>query len=203
MATSNSLTSKDTDKYIGELLNIACRTGNVETVKDLLQKGVDCTYEDTTALITAIASRYGPSELYQIKEDLRDKLMNATGLYHSNENVHTEIVQILLEHGANPNLCDDIRGTTALHYACKRGYMHCVQLLLKYNAQVDKQEKHRKLQLNTPLMCALSTRNFGCAKLLLDAGANIHKQDSHGSSAFFSECWALGHWSCNIHMYRL
>jgi len=40
-------------------------------------------------------------------------------------------VQLLLEHGGNPNGPDVTYKNTALHYACAGGHYDCVEVLLK------------------------------------------------------------------------
>jgi hypothetical protein len=57
----------------------------------------------------------------------------------------------LLEHGADPNICDDSR-STPLHQASSRGWLEVTRLLLSYGAKVDEKDEEGKtpLQLKWP-----------------------------------------------------
>lgn len=55
--------------------------------------------------------------------------------------VSPEIVEILLTHGANPNVKSKTQ-ETPLHYACQKGNVQKVVLLLKFGANVNSANKH-------------------------------------------------------------
>lgn len=55
--------------------------------------------------------------------------------------VSPEIVEILLTHGANPNVKSKTQ-ETPLHYACQKGNVQKVVLLLKFGANVNSTNKH-------------------------------------------------------------
>lgn len=55
--------------------------------------------------------------------------------------VSPEIVEILLTHGANPNVKSKTQ-ETPLHYACQKGNVQKVVLLLKFGANVSSANKH-------------------------------------------------------------
>ncbi|XP_072041901.1 uncharacterized protein [Amphiura filiformis] len=60
----------------------------------------------------------------------------ATALYWTCCSGHHDICQLLLDHGANPNL--PVKwGSTALHAAADRGHVNCIRLLLRYRAFVN------------------------------------------------------------------
>lgn len=40
------------------------------------------------------------------------------------------ILSVLIEHGADPDVCDE-EGNTALHVAMKLGQLHCVKVLIQ------------------------------------------------------------------------
>ena len=48
---------------------------------------------------------------------------------------NADMVQVLLEHGADVNAQDE-DGQTALHYACSIGYESVIQILIKASADV-------------------------------------------------------------------
>ena len=74
-----------------------------------------------------------------------------------------DMVQRLLENGADPNICNNDR-TTPLHEASSRGSLEAARLLLSYGAKVDVKDKKG----NTPLQLAKSDE---MTKLLLEHGA--------------------------------
>lgn len=55
--------------------------------------------------------------------------------------VSPEIVEILLTYGANPNVKSKTQ-ETPLHYACQKGNVQKVVLLLKFGANVNSANKH-------------------------------------------------------------
>ncbi|XP_051239951.1 cyclin-dependent kinase 4 inhibitor B [Dicentrarchus labrax] len=46
----------------------------------------------------------------------------------------TPVAQVLLEHGADPNVADPSTGTTPLHDAARTGFLDTVRLLVRYKA---------------------------------------------------------------------
>jgi hypothetical protein len=86
----------------------AARTGNAAGVKALIAKGVDVNAKwryDTTALM--MAARRG----------------------------HTDVVKLLLDSGANPNVKDSFYGMTPLSSAAGEGRIEIVRMLLDKGAQ--------------------------------------------------------------------
>ncbi|KAH8739641.1 hypothetical protein FG386_001198 [Cryptosporidium ryanae] len=62
-------------------------------------------------------------------------------------------------------------GSTALHYACDRGYIELSTLLLKYGADPNGRDKFG----DTPLHISATRDNLECVKLLLNYGADPFK----------------------------
>ena len=77
-----------------------------------------------------------------------------------------DIVRRLLEHGADPNICDKYH-LTPLHQASCQGSLGVARLLLSYGAKVDVKDYEGK----TPFQRATATRNHEITKLLLEHGA--------------------------------
>ena len=74
-----------------------------------------------------------------------------------------DMVRLLLEHRADPNICDNDH-TTPLHKASSQGLLEATRLLLSYGAKVDEKDGGGK----TPFQRAPSDE---MAKLLLEHGA--------------------------------
>lgn len=51
------------------------------------------------------------------------------------------VAQLLLKHGADPNLADCSTGTTPLHDAARTGFLETVQLLVQHMADPQARDK--------------------------------------------------------------
>jgi ankyrin repeat protein len=82
----------------------AARKGDVAAVKAFLDKGVDVNAK----------TQYG-----------------ATALSYACDKGHTEVVRLLLERGADPNVKDTFYGATPMSWAAPKGYIEVVKLLIE------------------------------------------------------------------------
>lgn len=82
----------------------AARKGDVAAVKAFLDKGVDVNTK----------TRYG-----------------ATALSYACDKGHTEVVRLLLERGADPDVKDTFYGATPMGWAAPKGYTEIVKLLIE------------------------------------------------------------------------
>jgi hypothetical protein len=89
---------------------------------------------------------------------------------------YTDVVQILLAHGADVNVSN---GDTALMYACEHDLIALVRLLLAHGAEVNVCNGHGF----TPLMFASQGGNAGCVRELLTAGADPGLWNREGRDA--------------------
>lgn len=69
----------------------------------------------------------------------------------------------LLERGADVNTVESVKRSTILHCACEKGCEDIVELLLKYNADVNRKNS----QGRTPLMEACKNGHKEIVKILL------------------------------------
>ena len=99
----------------------------------------------------------GRTPLYEACEQNRDS---------ESEGRAADIVRRLLDHGADPNICDNTR-STALHQASSSGLLKAVQLLLSYGAKADDKDNSGM----TPFQLAASNGYDEITKLLLEHGA--------------------------------
>jgi ankyrin repeat protein len=87
---------------------------------------------------------------------------------------HTDVVRLLLEHGADPNETRTDDGATPLWDASSNGHFDAVKLLLKGGADAN---KPRSADGTTPLFVATWQKHPDVVKLLLDRGANPNKAE--------------------------
>lgn len=87
-----------------------------------------------------------------------------------------DLLQLLLEAGANPNWTDE-SGETALHVAARFGHCECCQILIDGGAKVEVTEYAYGW---TPLHVAAVDGHLDLVKLLVKAGATVLRPDSSG-----------------------
>ena len=103
---------KSTNRYGGTALIPACHYGHVDTVRELLKTKIDVDHVNNlgwTAPLEAVILGDGGA-------------------------AHTEIVALLVAHGARVNLADR-EGVTPLQHAKRRGYLEIAQILERAGAR--------------------------------------------------------------------
>lgn len=105
------------DSQYEKALGAAVEKGHVETVRLLLERGVDPNYGD------------------QSDQDFNTPLFKAAGKGHG------KIVRLLLDHGAKPNTLS-FWGESAMFAACHSNEQRIAQLLLKFGAKFDAKARH-------------------------------------------------------------
>ena len=90
-----------------------------------------------------------------------------------------DVVQYLLEHGANMN--DEKYDVTALHLALSYQHLKVVNCLLKHQANVNR-ERNNKV---TPLHIAAENGNDGIMQSVIKHGANINSRNTSGVTPLY------------------
>lgn len=95
----------------------------------------------------------------------------------------SELVELFLVHGANPDIPDDV-GLTPLLSTANNNVLSSAVVLLRDNCRTDavgevKLHQHATRQLS-PLQCALVRRHFAVARLLVECGAEVCPLDRLG-----------------------
>ena len=147
-----------------------------KSLTELLEENAD------SVLGLACASGYIElvSVLLAINANIEDKghKNESTPLIEACDNGHEQIVELLLKHGANVNAKSACRNTP-MHYAVQHNFVAIVKLLLKYaptNGGLKLEEPNENG--HTPLMEAASAGFVECAKLLIEAGAQVNTQSN-------------------------
>ncbi|KAL2162477.1 hypothetical protein VTH06DRAFT_7391 [Thermothelomyces fergusii] len=119
-------------------MQIVCKNGQLELIPILLQSKIleidDTDVQGTTAVHEAAISGFN------------------------------KCVEVLLEHGADPDIVDKLN-RTALHSAARKGHTETVRVLLRFTRQPNVLDKKGW----SPLFCACLSKKEECALLILDA----------------------------------
>lgn len=93
------------------------------------------------------------------------------------ESKRIEIVEMFVDHGAPPSLCNN-RKVTPLHMACRFDLPRLAERLAQLGANVDAYDDARE----TPLYRAVNLGYPECVQVLLAAGANVDFQNRRGAT---------------------
>ncbi len=182
----------------------ACyETGDLEIVKDCLQKGLAINtrtdYGGATPLDAAIYGGHKHIFDYLISQGADVNSIgyeDGTMLMAAANQGKFEMLHILLENGADPNLASPLTGETPLHAATAKGFdpgtLECVQLLLEAGANPNAKAKsgiptatyYRDIKVvgETPLHLAAAYGSSAMIKVLLQYNADPSLKDDRGES---------------------
>ncbi|CAH0377930.1 unnamed protein product [Pelagomonas calceolata] len=153
-------------KFSTEELRLACQRGDIETVRECIDRGAQ------------INDRRSFDPNIEISLALH---ATKTPLYIACENNRFEVVELLLAHGASPRIADG-RWQTPLFIASVWGHSRIVRRLLLEDSDLN----HRSTNGSTPLLAAvssgLSTCCADCVRTLLERGAAVDMPDHSGWS---------------------
>ena len=187
-------------------LVLACREGNIEVVRILLNRGADpnstamannththtmslsLLLNETTPLIEACKN--GHIEIVSL---LLEKGADPQKITHVTDNPpiivackngYQDIVLLLLERGANPESYDT-NGIPLISIACSRGHLDVVRTLVETN-DVDIETRPSTTH-NTPLMYAIRSKNEDIIKYLLERASfdSLNSETIHGDIPLF------------------
>ncbi|XP_043973838.1 inversin isoform X1 [Gambusia affinis] len=141
------------DKYGGTALHAASLSGQVSTVKLLLEKGATVDSLDVmkhTPLFRACEMGYKDVILTLIKGSACVELVDVDGhtaLHWAALGGNAEVCQILMENGISPNV-QDHAGRTPLQCAAYGGYITCMAVLMENNADPNIQDKEGRTAIH-------------------------------------------------------
>ncbi|MDR0288975.1 MAG: ankyrin repeat domain-containing protein [Rickettsiales bacterium] len=131
-AAYKSFTGKDTK----EVTNLTDENlDEIHSIADLKFYLYEAISEGNTAFLKKLFSKFKSSKDGEFGDYTNDNIYRCQALILAViKGGKIEIIKLLLEHGANPNVQGGCGGDTALHVACQRGYNEIVELLLKHGA---------------------------------------------------------------------
>ncbi|KAM6057794.1 ankyrin repeat domain-containing protein 27 isoform 2-T2 [Chlamydotis macqueenii] len=91
---------------------------------------------------------------------------------------HSELVSLLLKHGASIS-AKNAKHAIPLHLACQKGHFQVVKRLMDYNAKQNKKDIYG----NTPLIYACLNGQYETTALLLQHGASVNLSNAKGNTA--------------------
>ncbi|XP_056096095.1 kinase D-interacting substrate of 220 kDa B isoform X4 [Rhinichthys klamathensis goyatoka] len=163
----------------------AAKEGHVEVVKELLENSAYIEHRDSGGWTALTWASY--KNRVEVATILLETGANpiTTGLQYSVYPIiwaagrgHSEIVKLLLEHGAKVN-CSDKYGTTPLIWAARKGHYDCVMHLLENGADVDQEGANSM----TALIVAVKGGYTEVVKELLKRNPNVNMTDKDGNTA--------------------
>lgn len=99
---------------------------------------------------------------------------------HVASHYNTEVLQALLEGGANINIASS-DGATPLHWAADTGCLETVKVLIAYGANLEATQ----YQNETPLILAAARGHTEVVQELIKGGANVNAAQSDGCTALW------------------
>ncbi|KAJ3028519.1 UNVERIFIED_CONTAM: hypothetical protein HDU68_001515 [Siphonaria sp. JEL0065] len=132
----------------------ACESGNAEAVRQLLRAGVSVEIKTTS-----------------FKE---------TCLHLAADMGRVEVIELLLENGANADAKDSI-SMTPLHLAAQHGYLEIVRALVDHGAKVEPKDS----QGQSPFYFAIKNEHIPVAEYLASKGATVRCTDAYGQTCAF------------------
>lgn len=158
------------------LLRRSLLHSEIEGVREALNRGADPNLQMDPAQAEGHLSLDDFARLLMHRSTPPDP--NAkTALMFAANNSHADIVEALLQHGADVNRLQD-GGYSALLYASSKASPAIVETLLKHGADVKAQNREGI----TPLLNAVRSGQLANVRLLLAKGADLHAVDKQGET---------------------
>ena len=171
------------DPILDKQLIEASRVGDLDKVRNLLDRKVDANAVDNTKWTPLhFASSYGHTAVVDllIKAGAGVHAVNnggQTALHCASQKGHTAVVDLLIKAGAGLNE-EDVFDETPLHCASQKGHAAVVDLLIKAGADANAVNDRGQ----TPLHYASLSGHDAVAELLLAAGADVHAVNDRGNT---------------------
>lgn len=179
---------------LAEQLYVACETGDLKRVNQLLQKGVSPNFVSTGLGCTPLfaASREGHADvvrsLLEAGADVEKRsLRKCTALMGAAEKGFADVVTILLDYGAKAALTDE-EGRSCLHYSTLSSDVGVVTMLVDRFPQLKETPDNFG---KTPLLFSSSRLNVRSVRSLLDIGCDVLAVDKKGNTGVMLAIKAL------------
>ncbi|GKS78121.1 hypothetical protein wHma_01280 [Wolbachia pipientis] len=172
------------DNHSQTLLHIAARSGSLNVMKCLVNKGASTNARDKYGNIPLHSAAYA-GELDIAKYLIvKGSNINATGecgwapLHVAAQNGELDMVKYLIKKYANIDARDEC-GNTPLHVAVYTKELDIMACLINRDAYIDA----RNAQYKTPLFFAAESGELNVVKGLVEKGANVNVRDEYDETA--------------------
>lgn len=153
---------------------VACKTGNYNVVKKVLVE--KSSPEAAKAKANKIYTDDDFPSASHVKFGDAYDTFPLLGAAHAG---CTRTMELLLDHGANPNIHGGYHAGTALHLASSKGDIKIVKILLKKGALHDVEDGNG----HPPLFLAIGKGDVEMVKLFIEHGADVDIHNAGGKSA--------------------
>lgn len=154
---------------------------NLDAAELLLKNGADVNIQgrigQTPLFIARSKDAVNLLIQYKVSVNAREFRNSRTRLFSLTQQGELELVEVLVENGADINIQDRI-GQTPLFNAAYYKRTNVVKFILKHGANINIRDKRGR----TPLFSAISR---DVAKLIIDSGADVNARDNQGKTALF------------------
>ncbi|RLU18410.1 hypothetical protein DMN91_008767 [Ooceraea biroi] len=176
-------------------LHIAAQNGHKDTVEILLENKANTVTQDVIGLSSLhYAIRNNHIDIAKIilakdkNVDINESSGGFTPLHKAAEMGHLDLVNFLLEYGADINARND-KDWTPIHGAALNGHLEIVNTLILKGADVNAE----LIMGCTPLHCAVEIGHEKIARTLLKHGANVNAIDKIYKNAALHYAAKYGH----------
>lgn len=182
LAAGANVDSLQTPGYRVPPLSIASRTGDEQMARLLIANGANVNARDevgNTPLHAAAGAQAAPPAITALllsmgaDPNVRGR-KGATALWYATLSGRAEVVQLLVDHGANPDVQEQVAQSSPLDTAASLGHIGVVEVLLEAGADVEIASP-----TGTPLHSAAYSQHADIADLLLRHGADVNAADAN------------------------
>jgi ankyrin repeat protein len=190
------------DRYKVSALQMAAANGHLDMVKKLVEHGANLDKAVSSAAVN------GQKQILDFMLDKNpSQLAINKALIRSAGSEHTDIVQLLLDKGADVNSIDKDAfpyATTALIHAASIPRIENARLLLSKNADVNvRGDTNGDSDIPSALFAACSRLNSELVDLLLEQGADVNIHDTKNSTPLLEAITANNSSSEEVEQQRL
>ncbi|MFA5675068.1 MAG: ankyrin repeat domain-containing protein [Christensenellales bacterium] len=174
------------DKKGFSALKYACYMDHVEAAELLMKYKLSLTWYEPMMLAASMDCCKTLRCLIGLGGDVNGYASDKEGyslIHWAAQEGHIDVIKLLVEHGANPDLLDD-SGHTPLYKSASEGHTDIVEYLLTCGVDIEGRLE-KELNSTTPIMIACGWNKSKVVEVLIKNGANIEAKDMDGRTPLF------------------